>query len=228
MANKTDEKNGMQGVETALNRTEMFFENNKKTLLIAFIAIVVIVLGIILYANFIRKPKIAEAQTELYKAEFAFEAEDYELALNGNDEFSGFAEIIDEYGSTPSGNAARYYAGVCYMRLGEYENAIDCLKKFSSKDPMIGPMATNLIGDANAELGNLDKAAEYYVKAAKQANNEYLSPIFLMKAGNMYELTENYAKALEQYKNIEANYYRTPEQSNIEKYIERAELKLNK
>lgn len=227
-----NQEEGLKNVESALNRTENWFEKNQKLLVIIFAAIVVVALLVIGYLKFIQEPKNQEALTELYKAEFAFAEDNFDLALNGIDgEYSGFAAIVEDYGRTPSGNAARYYAGVCCMRLGEYEDAINYLEGFDSDDPMIGPMAIALIGDANMELGNNDKAVKNYIKAADKADNEYLTPLFLIKAGNTYELIGNYQEALNVYNKVLDNYYTVLERNdktNIEKYIKRAEMHLNK
>lgn len=232
MAKKDNKAEGMEKVDSAVSRTENWFENNSKKIITAFAAIVVIAIGIILYYQFVRVPRNAEASTELYKAEFEFARDSFNLALNGIEgEFSGFATIVEEYGSSPAGNAARYYAGVCCMRLGEFENAINYLEDFSSDEPFIGSQAVALIGDANMELGNNDKAVSYYMKAADMANNTYLTPMFLIKAGNTYELLGNYKEALNVYKRVQDEFYTTLERTdktNIEKYIQRAELKLNK
>ena len=222
----------MQNVESALNRTENWFEKNQKIIIIILAAIVVIALGIIAYIKLVRVPRNNEAITELYKAEFAFAEDSFNLALNGIDgEYSGFATIVEDYGSTPAGNAARYYAGVCCMRLGEFEDAISYLEGFDSDDPMVGPMAVALIGDAHMELGDNNKAAKNYVKAAEKANNDYLTPLFLIKAGNTYELMGEYQKALDVYNRVQNEYYTVLERNdktNIEKYIKRAEMHLGK
>jgi tetratricopeptide (TPR) repeat protein len=112
------------------------------------------------------------------------------------------------------------------MRLGDFESAISMLEEFECEDKMIGPMAVNLIGDANMELGNMDKALELYLEAATMAGNEFLSPVFLMKAGKTCELLNDYKQALDIYKRIEKEYYNTPQQREIEKYIKRAEMKI--
>ncbi len=227
-----NQEEGLKNVESALNRTEGWFESHQKLIIIIFAAIIVIALGIIAYLKFVQEPKNNEAQTEMYKAEFAFAEENFELALNGIDgEYSGFADIVEDYGRTPAGNAARYYAGICCMRLGEFEDAITYLNGFDSDDPMLGAMAIALIGDANMELGDTEKAVKNYVSAADKANNDYLTPIFLTKAGNTYELLGNYQEALNVYNKVQENYYSTldrNEKTNIEKYIKRAEMKLNK
>jgi len=222
----TSEKESFQSVGNTVSKVENFVENKQKIIIYILIGILVVVLGILAYNNFIRKPRVQNAWTEAYQAEYYFEKDSFNLALNGDIENLGFLDIIDEYGSTPMGNAAKYYAGVCYMRLGDFESALSVLKSFNSKDPAVGPQGEALIGDAYVELGELDKAVKQYLKAAEKASNEFLSPEYLMKAGRTYELLNNYKKALEVYQRIEKEYYGTQQQRDIEKFIERAKMNL--
>lgn len=224
---KTSQANeSFKSVESALSRAENFIETHQKAFMYGLGGVLVVVLGVIAYFKLVREPRIEEAWSESYKAEFYFEKDSFNLALNGDGAFPGFLDIIDDYGSTPMGNSAKYYAGVCYMRLGDFESAISELEGFDSDDPMVGPMATNLIGDANMELGNMDEALKLYLEAAENAGNDFLSPVFLMKAGRTCELLGDFNQALEIYKRIESEYYNTPQQREIEKYIKRVEMKL--
>ena len=59
------------------------------------------------------------------------------LALYGDGNNFGFLYIIDEYSGTPSANLANYYAGIAFLNLSEYDNAIKHLKSFSSNDVII-------------------------------------------------------------------------------------------
>ncbi len=224
---KTEEqpKNLTDNVETPpLSSTERFIEENQKTFVYGVIVIVVLVLAIIGYVRFIRTPHIHQAWEEAYKAEFYFERDSFRLALYGDGFFPGFLDVIDDYGRTPMGNASRYYAGVCYMRLGDYDEAIRHLKRFKSNDPMVGAMAMGIIGDANVELGNYNEAVKYYINAVNKAENELISPTFLMKAAKVYEEMGEYQEALKLYERIKTEYYGTSEQHNVEKFIKRAEL----
>jgi tetratricopeptide (TPR) repeat protein len=220
----TPASNPMQPAETSFGRAERFIEENQKYFLYGLAGILIIVFGIIGYVKFIRNPLIESAWEESYKAEYYFEIDSFRLALYGDGFFPGFLDIIDDYGRTPMGNASRYYAGVCFMRLGEYEEAITMLNKFKSKDPMVAAMALSLIGDANFETGDPDEAVKYYLKAVEHADNDFLSPLFLMKAAASFEEMGEYEKALETYQRIETEYYGSSEQVNLEKYLKRAEL----
>jgi len=52
----------------------------------------------------------------MFFAEQYFEKDSLKLAMNGDGTNPGFIQIIDEYGSTKSGNLARYYLGICYLK----------------------------------------------------------------------------------------------------------------
>lgn len=225
---KTDSSHqSMENVESALSRAELFIENNQKTIIYIVLAIALVVVGFWGYKKLIIAPKAKEAITESFPAEHYFETDSFRLALEGDGVNYGFLDIIDNYGNTPYGNLARYYSGVCYMRLGEYEAAIEYLKSFDTDEDMIYPNALGLIGDANLELGDQAEAVKYYKMAAKEADNEFLSPVYLMKAGKVYELMGSYEDALKLYEKIEKEYYGNREQRMIEKYITRAKLKMN-
>jgi len=221
----TPENDGFKSVESALSRAENFIETHQKAFMWGLGGVLAVVLIVIGYYKFIREPRIQEAWSEAYKAEFYFEQDSFALALNGDGAYPGFLDIIDDYGRTPMGNAANYYAGVCYMHLGKYETAIEYFEDFDSDDPMVGAMSINLIGDAYMELGDMEEALDHYLEAAEQADNEFLSPVFLMKAGQTYELMNNYQEAINVYKRIESEFYNTQQQRDIEKYIKRCEMK---
>lgn len=229
MAKKKSNKNSeepFEAVHGALSRTEQFIENNQKLIMYVVIGIILVALAVIGYKKFIKEPKEKEASSQIFVAEYYFERDSFRLALEGDGSNLGFLDIIDEYGRTDVGNLAYYYAGVCYMRLQDFETAIEYLDKFSTKDDMLGPMAIGLKADAFAELNDMDKAIKLYLKAAEEGDNDFISPLFLMRAGLAYEKQGEYQKALEVYERIEKEYYGTNEQRSIEKYITRVKMNL--
>jgi Uncharacterized protein conserved in bacteria len=218
----------LEQIESTLGKTEMFIEKNRNTIMVVLGIIIVVVLAIFGVKKFIFEPREAAAQTAIFHAEQLFENDDYATALNGDGNNAGFMDIIDEYGGTKTGNLARYYAGICYLNTGDYNNAIKYLGEFKGKDQIVKPLATGAMGDAYLELENAAEAAKCYEKAAKESANSFTSPMFLMKAGLAYEMVEDYQKALEMYKIIKAEYPNSNEGFSIEKYIAYVEAKLAK
>ncbi|MFO7789234.1 MAG: tetratricopeptide repeat protein [Bacteroidota bacterium] len=227
MAKKKTDPANLENVESALSKAELFIENNQKTITYVVLGIVLIVVGYFGYKRYISQPKAEQAVQESFVAERYFAQDSFRLALEGDGLNYGFLDIIDNYGSTPYGNLSKYYAGVCYINLGEFEAAIDYLDDFKSSDMMVGANAEGLIGDASLEIGDTKKAIKHYGKAAKNADNKFLSPIYLMKKGQALEIQGDYEEALEVYNTIEEDWYGTKEQRGIEKYQERAKLHLN-
>jgi len=218
----------IEAVEEALSKSEMFIEKNQKILTIIIGAIILIFVVFFGYKKYIQSPKEKEAQAAMFNAEYYFDQDSVNLALNGDGENFGFLDVIDDYGSTKSGNLAKYYAGICYLKMGEYENAIDYLKRFSSEDQIVSSMALGAIGDSYVQLGDIDKGIEYYLKAAKNNTNDFSSPPFLMKAAWGYEINNDWSSALNTYNKIKKEFPKSREARELDKYIARAKAKLGK
>ena len=221
-------EDGFEQLEDALTNGEQFIEKNQKMIVNIVIALIIIIGAYFGYNKFISEPKATEAANQIFGAQNYFERDSFNLALNGDGNTLGFIEIIDKYGSTPSGNLANYYAGLSYLYTGDYQNAIKYLNKFSSEDLLMANMAIANIGDAYMQLGEYKKAAEYYKKAAASKVNDFSTPMFLMKNGLALEKAGDYSAALKGYEQIEKDFPSSTEARDIEKYIERAQLNLKK
>lgn len=222
----TDEK--IEAIEGALSRTEQFIEANYRKLIYGIGGIAIVVGLFFGYKFLILNPKEKEAQKQIYPSEQLFANASFKEALEGDGNILGFAKVADEFGSTKTGNLACYYAGICNLRLGNFEKAIDFLKSYDASDKIIGTLATIAIGDAYVELNKVEDGADYYLKAAKMDDNLFTSPSAYMKAGGAFEALGKYAEAVEAYTNIKDNYAKSMEARDIEKYIARASLKLEK
>ena len=221
--NKGENPQGLRNVEETLTKTEQFLEQNYKPLLYVLGTIVVIV-GLFWLSKMYLNNRNNEAQSQMFQAERYLEMDSLSLALYGDGNYLGFLDIADDYKFTRSGNLARYSAGICYLHLGQYQDAIDMLARYSKKDRMIGSLAIGATGDALVELGDTGKGIEKYLEAAEYANNAFNTPLFLMKAAELYELNSNYGEALKIYERIRDEYPESTEGSTIEKYIARVKL----
>jgi tetratricopeptide (TPR) repeat protein len=216
---KTEER--IVAVEEAFSRTEQFIEKNQKIILIVVGAIILVVLGYFGFKRLYIAPREKEAQSQMFMAEKYFEMDSITRALKGDGNYLGFLDIIDQYKFTKSANLSHYYAGICYLKKGEFQNAIDQLSDFSTGDELVGPMAIGALGDANMEMNNTDKAIDCYLKAADKRKNDLTSPMFLMKAGMAYESAGKNDLALKTYMRIKTEFARTNEGREVEKYIAR-------
>jgi tetratricopeptide (TPR) repeat protein len=213
----------ISSVEETLSRTEHYLEENYKTLLIG-LGVIVLLVGLFWLGRLYINKRNNEAQSQMFQAEKYLEQDSLKLALNGDGNYLGFLDIAKDYKFTNSGNLAKYSAGICYLHLGNYKEAIEYLNKYSKKDKVIGSMAIGATGDAYVELGDLDKGVSKYIEAADFAKNSFNTPLFLMKAGEIYELKGKFAQALKLYERIENEYPESTEGTTIEKYIARVKL----
>jgi predicted negative regulator of RcsB-dependent stress response len=200
-----------------ITKTEAFFDKYKKYLIGGVVAIIVIIAGIILCNTYYLTPRANKASTELAKSQMLFDQQQYDKAL------PGFQKVADEYGSTDAGNLAQLYIGICQANLGKWQEAVNALESFSGKgDQMISPAAEGALGNAYANLNQLDKAVEHLKKAADMADNNTLSPVFLIQAGEILESQGKKADALKLYEQVKEKYQNSMQYQSIDKYIERA------
>ena len=218
MAKEIKNENAEAVVE-AVSKTEQFFSKNGKKLSIIAGLVVAATVIIFCWYKFIYAPEADAAQGNMAYAEEMFRNGDYETALNGNEEFDGFAQIIDTYGSK-AGESAYLYAGVCELHLKNWEAAINYLEQYNGNDPILEARATACIGDAYVGLEDYEKALGYCESAAKVIDNVYAAD-YLLKAGVTAEKLGLTDKALEYYKTIKEHYTQSPVRYEIEKYIGR-------
>ena len=211
----------LQEVENALTSAERFFEANSKIITMIFGAVVVVALLFLATHRFYSLPREAKAKEQIFTAEQYFEKDSFKLALNGDGNFPGFLDVINDYGSTKAGKLARYYAGIANLHLGKYKEAIEYLEDFKTDDMLLGPIALGATGDAYSELGNREKAVKLYIKAAELNPNAFTSPVYYLKAGIIYEALGTKDKALEAYKAIKEKYAESEQGRTIDKYIAR-------
>lgn len=228
MSNKKEVNNsdGFEAVEGALTKTEQYIEENRKSLTIIILAIAAVVSVYLGYQKFYLEPKEVKAQADMFGAERFFEQDSFLLALEGDGEYYGFLDIIDNYGATKSANLAHYYVGVSYLRLGQFEEAVDFLEQFDGNDRLVAPVALGATGDAYVEMGDYQKGVSFYEKAAGYTVNELTTPLYLLKAGKVYEELGEYKKAVESYEKIALEFPKSEESREIQKYISAAKMKL--
>ena len=212
-------------VEDALAQSEAFLIKYKNAIIGGVVAVIIIVAGFIMYKNLYAEPREEKAQAALFKGQEYFEQDAYEQALNGDSiGFVGFLKVADDFSGTKAANLAKAYAGICYAQLGKYEEAVKMLDSFNGKDQMVAPAILGAAGNCYAQLGQLDKAASTLMSAADKADNNTLSPIFLMQAGEILVKQGKYDDAVDAYTKIKDKYFQSYQAMDIDKYIEQAKL----
>ena len=227
MAKTTNQQQAAPTMEETLNQSEAFFLKYKKAIIGVVIALVVIIAGVVLYKTYVSGPKEIKASTAIAKGQEYFAANNFEMALNGDSaSFKGFAKLADEYSSTAAGNLANLYAGLCYAKLDKWEDAVKYLEKYDgADDQMISPAAEGALGNAYAHLNQLDNAVSHLKKAAEKADNNSLSPTFLIQAGEILESQGKNDEALKLYQTVKEKYFNSMAYQTIDGYIERVSAK---
>jgi tetratricopeptide (TPR) repeat protein len=214
---KEQKEETIVNVQEVYTKAEVFVDKNRKRLFTGLGIVGALFAGFFAYQYLIAKPKEAKAAVAMWQAQYWFEKDSMELALNGGADFEGFDAIISNYSGTKAAKQAHYAAGIIYRDKGEYETAITHFKEADFNDASVGVLSTGNIGDCYIQLGNIEEGASYLEKAAKMADKadsrDFLAPIYLLKASKAFlELnkadkaknlltmaTENYDKKSQEY-----------------------------
>jgi TolA-binding protein len=224
MAEVKEEKN--IDISETLSKTEHYIEENRKTLTIIIGALVLVVVGYLLYSKVYIGGKEKDARAQMFIAEQYFRGDSLRLAVQGDGNYPGFEDIANDYGAAPSGNLAKLYLGMSHLRMGKYQEAIDVLKGYDGNDMITSSLELSAMGDAYMELNQVDDAISSYKKASGTNPNNFTTPIILMKLGHAYESKGDYENAAQTYEQIKKDYPRTNEGMDAEKYIARAKAKV--
>lgn len=211
--------------EDVVLKAKNFYTQYQKPLLTIIIVIAVLIAGWIGYKNYVVAPKEEEAENAIWKAEQYFRQDSLKLALNGDRFNHGFIYVINNYGSTKAGNLAMYYAGLCYLRTGDFNKAVSYLKDFSTSAKQIQMMAYGALGDAYSELNKNDDAVNYYKKAANEFTDDAtMSSEYLFRAALKLETLGKNSEALDLYKQLKEKYPNTQRGFAADKYIYRLSI----
>lgn len=207
-----------------LEKAQGIVEDNQKVITYALGGILVFILGFMGYKYFIVAPKEKQANEQIFMSQFYFETDSFNLALFGDGNYMGFEELADNYGNTTPGNLSRYYAGICHLKLGNFEDAISYLGKFKTKDPLLKAVSLGATGDAYSEMEDFSEAIDLYKKAASASDNEVTGAIYLYRAAVLYNMEQNYSEALKLFTQLKDKYPGTMEAEEAEKTIAALEL----
>jgi len=215
--NSTDKQ--FANIEDGLSKTEQFIEDNSKILFSIIGGLVLLFLVYYGYNNLYKAPLNKKAQKQLFIAEQYFEKDSFQTALDGNNQFDGLVTISKKYSTTKSGQLAKYYAGISYLNIGEYQKAITILDGYKSDDQLLLSIAKSAIGDAFAQIDQPNEAIEYYQKAIQIEKNSLTTPIILMKCAQLHEINQDYNAAMKCYETIKSDYPDSKMVKSIDKYI---------
>jgi tetratricopeptide (TPR) repeat protein len=213
--------------EVIVAKAKDFWTRNSRIILGVGTVLLLLVGGFYVYKKFFKEPKEEKAKNEIFKAEEYFRLDSSRLVLNGDGQYPGALQIISRYSGTKAANMAHFYAGVSYLKLDDYANAIKYLKKFSTDAKQVQQRAYKLLGDAYADQGNHKEALDYYKKAASHFPEDQVASADALDMAAYLSATalKNTNEAIELYKELKEKYPRSPAAANVDKRL--AQLGLN-
>lgn len=201
---------------------ELFIEKNKKSITVTVVAVLAIVGGLLGYKKFVSEPRAKQAQEMIWKAQYYFEVDSLDLALNGDGNFLGFEAVAQQYGNTSTGNLAKFYIAVIKHQQGDYQTALEYYKQANLGDDVLRVMAVGNQGDVLVELGQPNEAVAQFMKAADMVKSDYTTPMFLMKAGIVYQQQNDWKNAAKCFGRITSGFPNYPDLLMAKKYEARA------
>jgi tetratricopeptide (TPR) repeat protein len=212
----------LQEEKNPVVRVQQYWTKYNKPIVYALTVLVLLVAGFLGYKTLILEPNEKKASEAMFHAEEYYRMDSAGLALNGDNINAGFLKIISKYGGTKSANLARFYAGSCYMKLGDYNNAVKQLKEFSTGSLQLQARAYGLLGDAYSELNRKEDAVAEYKKAGTVFDkDDFISPEYLFRAGYLYESMGKNKEAIEMYQSIKDKYPASQRGFDIDRYLAR-------
>lgn len=223
MSAKNVKQDPEERVESAIGRLEQFIYRNGKSLLTVLIVIVLIIGGYFAYKHLYQAGRADKASAAMFVAQQNLQQELFDVALNGDGNNPGFLDIIARFGSTPQGNIARHYAGMCYVHLGDLDAALDYLNRYRQVDGVpayiVNAQNFGLRGDVYVQKSDFAKAVEMYSKAIRVSDNSFTAPYYLKKMGLAYIADGKSAQAAEAFQRILDEFPSSMEARDVEKYL---------
>jgi len=225
MANTARKRPGSVTVEDdglkTLERLQLSYEKNKKRINTAITVVLVLIIGFFGYQRLYKAPRETKAAGAVYHAQRYFDIDSVGKALNGDGQYAGFLKIIRNYSGTKAANLSHYYAGLCYLKMGDYKNAVKHLESFNGKGTLVETVAMGSLGDAYMENGNIAKGIDAYRKAANDKEDMLLTPLYLFRLGVAYEMNNKPDEARKAYRRIRDEYPTSTQAREIDKYLAR-------
>lgn len=224
MANKARNRPGTSAQDsgiTTLENLQVKYEQNKKRINTIITILLVAVAGVVGYFKLYQEPRETKGANAIYHAQRYFDIDSVGKALNGDGQHAGFLKVIRSYGGTKAGNLSHYYAGICYLKMGDYPNAVKYLEQFKGKGTMVEKVAQGSLGDAHMEAGNVQKGIDAYRKATSGKGDLLITPVYLLRLGVACEMNNKPEDAKKAYARIRDEYPTSMQARDIDKYLAR-------
>jgi tetratricopeptide (TPR) repeat protein len=206
--------------DKVVDNARHFWERNSKFITYVVTALVVVIGGYFLYKAYVVAPEEAKAEELIWRAQNYYKVDSFAKALNGDGQAAGFLRVISRHGGTRAGNLAKFYAGSCYMELGDFNNAIKYLKDYDADQPLLKIRTYGLLGDAYVELGKKQEALDNYTKASTAwEEDDVNTPEYLFRAAMINSELGKTKEAIAQLKQVKEKYPMHPRANEADKFL---------
>jgi TolA-binding protein len=205
----------------ALDRVQVAYEKNKKVINGVLTAALIIGAAIFAYFKLYMGPREEKASAKVFYAQQYFQSDSLERALQGDGQHPGFIKVMRDYSGTKTANLCHYYAGICYLRMGDFKKAIKQLEDFSGKGTLLSTAAAGALGNAYLESGNVKKAIDQFKDASSVKEDVVLTPMYLMNLGAAYEMNKQPEEAKKAYERVRDEYPQSTQARDIDRYLAR-------
>lgn len=217
---KKEQEETLVDIVEVRDQAVSFYERNQNLIIGVAAGVILLVGAFLAYQMFYKAPKQKAASNAMYMAEYQFSRDSFALALeNPGTGFEGFLDIMQNYSGTDQANTAKYYAGISYLNLGRYQDAIDMLKSFNAPTALLKATKAGALGDAYSELGDFANAESFYKKAGSASDLEAIAPYYLQKLGMLYQHQGKDAEAQTIFKQITDKFPTTDWSKEAEKFV---------
>jgi tetratricopeptide (TPR) repeat protein len=200
-------------------QAENFFEKYKSKVLTYGIAVVAIAAAVYFYLNQ-NAVDNDKASTELSRVMTLYDQGAYLEAIEGRQgtNIIGLKKIVDEYGSTENGEAAKIYLANCYSFLGKQEDALGYYEDYGGNIDYF--KAAALAGRAGyyESKGDYEKAANLYSEASTLSEINAQNADYLLKSGICYIKTGDIEEAKIMFDKIKEDYPTSLANREADKY----------
>jgi tetratricopeptide (TPR) repeat protein len=206
--------------ERVVDSARHFWDRNSKFITYVGVALVLLVGGYFAYTNYFVAPEERKAEELIWRAQSYYNVDSFAKALSGDGQTQGFLRVISRHGGTKAGNLAKFYAGSCYLELGDFNNAIKYLKDFETDQPALKVRANGLLGDAYSEQGKKQEAVEYYTRAGNAWEDDDINaPEYLFRAALLNQELGKNKEAIALLKQIKEKFPMSPRANEVDKYL---------
>lgn len=222
--NQEAAKNSIDNLNDNLTKVEQRVQNNQKAIMWAIIVLSIVIILVIGYIYFIRRPAQEKAQQAIGKADVALIT-----AMSMGD--SAMVDSAVNLYSKVANKENRAYLMMAMQQYekGQYKEALNNLQKYDIQDNIVGAGAQTLEGDCYVNMNNFKEALSCYDRAIKTADqNPTIVPLIMLKKANVLNAMKDYKGEAEIYRTIlkeYPNFLNSPQGKSvdIQLYLDNAE-----